>query len=197
MHRSVFVSIMADVQCLAATAFNQLCRRLQKAPLITLQAFEKLVPPASHIPSNAALFVTWTKHDDLRGCIGTFAPGPVEETVRQYAEVAAFEDPRFSPVRVSEVPKLTAAVTLLGPLEPINDFYDWEIGVHGVRAEFDGLSSTFLPEVAEEQGWDRKETIRQLAHKAGVSSRETPTRMWRYLGRKGRISWSEYQKLVS
>ena len=46
------------------------------------------------------IFVTWTftKDDDLRGCIGTFAPNPLSKILGKYAMISAFQDSRFPPV---------------------------------------------------------------------------------------------------
>ena len=45
------------------------------------------------------------------------------------------------------------------------------MGKHGIEIDFEvngkGYGSTFLPEVAAEQGWDQKETMEQLVYKAG------------------------------
>jgi len=42
----------------------------------------------------------------------------------------------------------------------IEDPLDWEVGTHGIEVDWGrGKSSTFLPEVAEEQGWSKEETM--------------------------------------
>ena len=50
------------------------------------------------------------------------------------------------------------AVSLLTNFEKIEDPLDWTPGTHGIEIEFtkDGRTyrGTYLPEVAEEQGWD-------------------------------------------
>ena len=62
-------------------------------------------------------------------------------------------------------------------------FYGWvrcQIGVHGLVIDFadskgEKYSATFLPEIAAENGWDRKETIESLIEKSGFTERITPT----------------------
>jgi AMMECR1 domain-containing protein len=39
---------------------------------------------------------------------------------------------------------------------------DWEIGKHGISLRAGAYSSTFLPEVAGEQGWSKEDTIKHL-----------------------------------
>lgn len=47
----------------------------------------------------------------------------------------------------------------------------WEIGKHGLRLAFSQkgrrYGSTYLPSVAEEQGWTKDETLLSLMRKAG------------------------------
>ncbi|SGZ53594.1 CIC11C00000001987 [Sungouiella intermedia] len=88
-------------------------------------------------------------------------------------ELSAFEDPRFPAISSSELPLLSVSVTLLDNFEPIDDPNDWEIGVHGLKVKFSAngrhFLGTFLPVVAEEQEWDKKETLWNLLRKAGYS----------------------------
>ena len=108
------------------------------------------------------LFVTWTKgfEDDLRGCIGTFAEHQTSRILGKYALHSALRDDRFDPIDISEVPHLTVGVSLLVNFTEIQDPLSWEVGKHGVSIEFDSpfgkksYSSTFLPEVPAEEGWD-------------------------------------------
>jgi len=44
------------------------------------------------------IFVTWKIKDDLRGCIGTFAPAQLSGILGKYAMISALEDDRFDPV---------------------------------------------------------------------------------------------------
>lgn len=187
---------MADTKYrgLALLAFNQLEHRLKGVPKLKL--VELGGPEVSELPSSAPLFVTWQLNGRLRGCIGTFKAQKLEHGVRDFADSAAFEDPRFPPISSRELPKLDVCVTLLGELEPIKSPTDWEIGVHGLRAEFPGgYTSTYLPDVAEEQGWDHLETIESLADKAGAPSTKG-VKLWRYAGIKARLSYPEYEVLL-
>lgn len=128
---------------------------------------------SSDYPSKAPLFITWNKNGNLRGCIGTFLSSPTESGVANYALVSAFEDPRFPAISSFELPLLSVSVTLLDNFEPIDDPNDWEIGVHGLKVKFSAngrhFLGTFLPVVAEEQEWDKKETLWNLLRKAGYS----------------------------
>ncbi|KAL0229572.1 hypothetical protein GEMRC1_014189 [Eukaryota sp. GEM-RC1] len=55
--------------------------------------------------------------------------------------------------------------------EDANDCFDWEVGKHGIIIEFSvgkvQYHATFLPEVAAEQNWTKRDTLRQLIAKSG------------------------------
>ena len=81
--------------------------------------------------------------------------------------LAALDDDRFNPITIDEVSQLHVAVSLLVNFsEPLVDNLDWEVGRHGVDMDlcFKGknYSSTFLPEVAAEEGWDQRATLLEL-----------------------------------
>lgn len=118
--------------------------------------------------------MTWKKGPQLRlrGCIGTFSTSlSLHKGLGEYARISAFEDERFQPVRLEELPQLSCAVSLLVHFEPAQDYRDWTIGVHGIHIYFSQngrrLNSVYLPEVAAEQGWDHRETLDQLMRKGG------------------------------
>ncbi|KAG5496122.1 hypothetical protein JKF63_02423 [Porcisia hertigi] len=126
--------------------------------------------PLPTIPKeDSACFVTLTTlpHDRLRGCIGSLRPGDLKKDMRRLAIAAAFEDSRFPKVKKVELPTLRCCFSLLHTFEPCSAWDDWEIGKHGLIAEYDGYSATYLPSVAEEQGWDHRETLVSLLEKAG------------------------------
>ena len=64
---------------------------------------------------DAACFVTLTKNGSLRGCIlDSFAPHePLYKNVLRNVELAATSDPRFPPVRPSEVDDITIEISVL------------------------------------------------------------------------------------
>jgi AMME syndrome candidate gene 1 protein len=132
--------------------------------------------PFPAIPEEkSACFVTLTTlpHDRLRGCIGSLRPGDLSKDMGRLALAAAFEDSRFPKVKASELPTLRCCFSLLHTFEPCSTWNDWEIGKHGLIAEYDGYSATYLPSVAEEQGWNHKETMISLLDKAGYEREVT------------------------
>ncbi|KAF1977202.1 hypothetical protein BU23DRAFT_551120 [Bimuria novae-zelandiae CBS 107.79] len=164
------------------------------------------------------LFVTWNviersngtrlSEKRLRGCIGTFEAQELDRGLRQYAIISALEDTRFNPITAKELPTLECGVTLLTNFEPISDSMDWEVGKHGLRISltYHGrrYGSTYLPDVAKEQGWTKEETLVSLMRKAGWNGRKDEWRkvelsVVRYQGQQVRLGyreWSEWREWV-
>jgi AmmeMemoRadiSam system protein A len=123
-------------------------------------------------------FVTLTNQGALRGCIGTFAARrPLAEAVVTMAAQAA-KDPRFiyyRPVTAAELDELSIEVSVLSPLEPIEDPLTLKIGTHGIYIDRGGASGCFLPEVATDQGWNAEQFLSHCCSgKAGL-----PADAWR------------------
>ncbi|GBB99704.1 hypothetical protein RclHR1_00360053 [Rhizophagus clarus] len=157
------------------------------------------------------LFVTWNivSHGQtrLRGCIGNFEPLPLHSGLKEYAITSAIHDRRFSPITIRELPHLTCGVSLLTNFEDAKDYLDWEIGVHGIWIEFVDdhnrrRTATYLPEVAEEQGWTKEEAIDSLLRKSGYNGRITDkirsrVVLTRYQSAKYVVTYQEYLQYVS
>jgi len=123
--------------------------------------------------------------------------------LREYAMTSAFKDSRFSPITKDELSKLHVSVSILRHFEDGHNFTDWEIGIHGIRIEFQTekgskRTATYLPEVAPEQGWDRIQTIDSLLRKGGFKGVITndvrlSIRLTRYQSEKITVSYQEYR----
>jgi AmmeMemoRadiSam system protein A len=129
-------------------------------------------------PDASGAFVTIKSRGHLRGCIGTLAcRRSLTEEVARVAVSAATEDPRFEPLRASELDDLDIEVSILGPLEQIDPLDDasFEIGRHGLVIEQGRRRGLLLPQVATEWGWDRETFLAQTCVKAGL-----PPDAWRH-----------------
>lgn len=122
-----------------------------------------------HFLRPGGAFVTLKKRGDLRGCIGyIYSERPLYETIQQAAVAAATQDPRFPPVRLSEMAEITIEISLLSPLERVRDVNEIVVGKHGLlirRGYYQGL---LLPQVAPEQGWNREQFLEGVCYKAGL-----------------------------
>jgi MEMO1 family protein len=124
-------------------------------------------PPRMSFPQGA--FVTLKKAGQLRGCIGHI-PGDIElgHTIGAMALQAAFNDPRFPPVRLNELKDLEIEISVLTPMKPISAPEAIVVGRDGVLLSKAGTSAVFLPQVAVENNWNRAEMLGHLCAKAGL-----------------------------
>ena len=132
---------------------------------------------SSYFPDASGAFVTLKREGRLRGCIGTLECRlSLAEEVARVAVCAAREDPRFEPLRASELDGLEVEVSILGPLEPIDpaDPTAFVIGRHGLVVEQGRCRGLLLPQVAIELCWDREMFLSQTCVKAGL-----PTDAWK------------------
>ena len=138
--------------------------------------FQKFRPTEDFLNRKRGVFVTIKENSQLRGCIGTVKPiYPIWLGVAKMAISAAFRDPRFQPVSVDELPKLEYEISILSPCQKINDWRMIKLGQDGVMVFGQGGSGVFLPQVAEETGWDLETFLSHLcADKAGL-----PANSWR------------------
>lgn len=130
------------------------------------------------MPEASGAFVTLKKSGQLRGCIGTLeCRRTLAEEIARAAVSAAREDPRFEPVRVSELDELDIEVSVLGPLEAIDprDPDAIIIGRHGLVVEQGRRRGLLLPQVAPEWGWDRDTFLAHTCTKAGL-----PADAWKH-----------------
>ena len=110
------------------------------------------------------------KRGELRGCIGNIiGQKPLFETIRDMAIESATGDPRFEPVTKDELKDIEIEISVLSPLKKIEDMAEFQIGTHGVLVKKGWSQGVFLPQVAEETGWNKEEFLSNLcAHKAGL-----------------------------
>ncbi|MCF7870352.1 MAG: AmmeMemoRadiSam system protein B [Candidatus Omnitrophica bacterium] len=118
------------------------------------------------------VFVTLHKNNSLRGCIGNIiAKDPLYLGTRDMAIAASTQDPRFPPVTESELDDIDIEISVLSPLEKIDNPDKIILGKHGVLVKKGFRSGVFLPQVADETGWSKEEFMNNLCvHKAGLES---------------------------
>ena len=125
------------------------------------------------LTAKRGVFVTLKSGERLRGCIGTFsATSPLVRAVEEMARASSTEDPRFldDAIRPHEVDDLNIEISVLHPLERIEDPLDFELGKHGIYVRNGYFSGCYLPQVAAETGWSKEEFLSSCcAHKAGLA----------------------------
>jgi hypothetical protein len=130
--------------------------------------------PAPIFRERRGVFVTLTEEGELRGCIGFPYPVmPLGDAIREAAVAAALQDPRFPPVRGSELPAIMIEVTVLSvpqklACDPAERPSHVEVGRHGLIVQGMGTSGLLLPQVATEYGWDSTTFLDHTCTKAGL-----------------------------
>jgi len=115
-------------------------------------------------------FVTLRKEGNLRGCIGNIVSDrPIQETICEMSEAAAFRDPRFTPLSKNEIENISIEISILSPLEKVENLSKIKPGRDGLYVKNGFYSGLLLPQVATEQGWDREKFINHTFIKAGLS----------------------------
>ena len=123
----------------------------------------------------AAVFVTLTIEDELRGCIGTLESGlALAANVAHFAHAVAYSDSRFPPLTPMEFDSIHIHISILSPMEIVIFESESDLllkirpGIDGLLLEDAGRRATFLPSVWEKIP-DPGDFLRKLKIKAGFS----------------------------
>lgn len=115
-------------------------------------------------------FVTLHIKGNLRGCIG-YIEGikSIPETIKEMALSSAFRDPRFRPLTKDEYGNIDIEISVLSPIEKVNDIDDIVVGRDGLIITKGYNRGLLLPQVPVEQGWDRDTFLTHTCYKAGLA----------------------------
>ena len=94
-------------------------------------------------------FVSLKVGERLRGCIGTVLPvrATLEEEVAENALAAATRDPRFAPLRSSELPSVRFSIDLLTPPAPVASPAELDARRFGVLLRSGSRLGVLLPDI--------------------------------------------------
>ena len=137
----------------------------------------KIITPPKDLPEEminqkAGVFVSLKKFGDLRGCIGTFIPAQenIAQEIIKNAISAAIDDPRFSPVTISELEDLSISVDVLSAPEEVKDISQLDPKKYGVIVSSGYKKGLLLPDL---EGVDTAEYQIDIAkRKAGIYPNE-------------------------
>ena len=119
-------------------------------------------------------YVTTTKKEYLRGCIGFPLPErPLYQGMVEAAIAAATEDPRFPPLDIQELDNILFEISVLTPPEritvsPADYGKEIEIGRDGLILQWRFGSGLLLPQVPVELKWDVEQYLANICYKAGA-----------------------------
>jgi AmmeMemoRadiSam system protein B/AmmeMemoRadiSam system protein A len=123
----------------------------------------------ARLAANGATFVTISRNNDLRGCIGNIDPVmPLYESVIKNAVSACSRDSHFKPMKRAELKDMQVEVSVLSPLEPLKNIRDIKIGTHGIYLVKGPNSGILLPQVAADFKWDVPAFLEHVSIEAGL-----------------------------
>jgi len=126
-------------------------------------------PRCEEIKENRGAFITLKRHGQLRGCIGYIeAVKPLWKTIEDCTISAASRDPRFEPVRPDEIPDILVEISVLTPLQDVQNIDSIEVGQHGLLISKGMYRGLLLPQVATEYNWNREQFLEHTCLKAGL-----------------------------
>ena len=129
----------------------------------------------------SGVFVTLSKEENLRGCIGYPTPDRIlHQSLVDAAIASSTEDPRFPPVQYEELDDITFEVTTLTPpveikvKDPSEYPKKIKIGRDGLIVKWQYGAGLLLPQVPVEYQWNEEEFLGHACEKAGA-----PSNFWR------------------
>ncbi len=158
---------------------------LARESIITYLKEKKILSPPLETPESLketmGAFVTLNKRgkirgkSELRGCIGYSEPiKPLVNAVIEVAISAATSDPRFPPVKLSEMDKINLEISVLSKPElvkvknPSEYLEKIKVGLDGLIVENSFNKGLLLPQVPVEWEWDEEEFLCNTCMKAGL-----------------------------
>jgi AmmeMemoRadiSam system protein A len=119
------------------------------------------------------VFVSIHRQHELRGCIGNVHPAtPLFRTTSECAVSAAVGDPRFMPMMSDELSHVHFELSVLSPMEKIENVSQLEIGRDGLLISKRGARGLLLPQVATAYGWGPERFLEETCRKAGLRPSE-------------------------
>ena len=162
-------------------AWVKLARRSLETYVRTGKPLETLPDglPEELTKRRAGAFVSLHIRENLRGCIGTTAPTTdcVAWEIVQNAISAGTRDPRFPPLRESELDKLEYSVDVLGAPEPIASAAELDVKRYGVIVSCGARRGLLLPDL---DGVDSVEEQIDIARRKGNIAVREPYALERF-----------------
>jgi len=129
----------------------------------------EIIPGSKALKEPGAAFVTLKSKGQLRGCIGQLRPTmPLYRSVTEMTVSSCSRDTRFAPVIPEELSRIHLEISVMSPFMKVESVDEIDVGRDGLYLTWKGRSGVLLPQVPEEQGWDRDAFLRGICRKAGL-----------------------------
>jgi MEMO1 family protein len=156
--------------------------KLAKEALETYIKTGKVVKPEEFTPEmkdQAGVFVCIKKFGELRGCIGTFEPSydNIAEEIVMNSISTAVRDPRFEPVRASELKDLDYTVDILTHPELVAGKEELDPKKYGVIVECGYRRGLLLPDL---EGVDSVDHQIDICRQKGDIEPDEPVKLYRF-----------------
>jgi AmmeMemoRadiSam system protein A len=133
-----------------------------------------VIPGSPALKKQGAAFVTLKSRGQLRGCIGQLrATMPLYRSVVEMTISSCSRDRRFTPVKPEELSNISLEISVMSPFMKVDSIDEIEVGRDGLYLAYMGRSGVLLPQVPEEQGWDKDDYLKAICRKAGL-----PEKTW-------------------
>ena len=122
---------------------------------------------------SAGVFVSLKRHGELRGCVGTCVPTQpslLQEIILN-AVSAATVDPRFSPVRLDEMPEMDILVDVLTAPESVAGAEQLDPARFGVIVRSEERVGVLLPDIPQVTTVEQQMAVAR--RKAGIGPDES------------------------
>ena len=94
---------------------------------------------------------------------------PLYEIVRDMAQAAATQDPRFQPLETGELDDLNIEISVLSRLQKVSSARSVKARKHGVMVKQGSKQGLLLPQVARKNEWDRTLLLENACIKVGLA----------------------------
>jgi len=147
-----------------------------------LQSGKVIEPPKElthEMKERRGVFVSLKREGRLRGCIGTYEPATpsVAEEVIANAICAATGDPRFMPVRLSELDEIEITVDILSPPEPVHSISELDPQRYGIIVKSGYRRGLLLPAI---EGVDTVEEQIEIARRKACIDPSEPIEIFKF-----------------
>jgi AmmeMemoRadiSam system protein A len=155
----------------------------KKAIEVYLKEDRIIGPPtdlSEEMKQRAGTFVSVHKGEELRGCIGTFAPTQenVAKEIIANAVAAATQDPRFPPIEEDEIKDLKISVDVLTSPEPVKSISQLDAKKYGVIVQSGFRKGLLLPDL---EGVDSPEQQISICRRKGGIGENEKVELFRFM----------------